>query len=69
MVDGDDEFGIFAANGLTQLAWGVAAAVLIVVSLLPRAGGGRRTGDRRLERDRGAQTSATRSGSVASRDR
>lgn len=38
LVDGDDVFGIFAANGLTKLAWGVAAAVLIVLSLLPRVG-------------------------------
>ncbi len=38
IFDGDDVFGIFAANGLTELVWGVAAAVLIVVALLPRVG-------------------------------
>jgi hypothetical protein len=75
MVDGDDVFGIFAANGLTQLAWGIAAAVLIVLALLPRVGRGRAddrdvTGrdDRRLERDRGTAASG-RSGSVSARDR
>jgi hypothetical protein len=39
IVDGDDVFGIFAANGLTELVWGVAAAVLLVLALLPRVGG------------------------------
>src|ERR671939_1670759 len=39
LVDGDDVFGIFAANGLTKLAWGGAAVVLLAVGLLPRVGG------------------------------
>ena len=38
LVDSDDVFGIFAANGLTKLVWGVAAAVLLVLALLPRVG-------------------------------
>ena len=42
LVDGDDVFGIFAANGLTTLVWGIAAAVLLVLALLPRVGGGKR---------------------------
>ena len=50
IVDGDDVFGIFAANGLTELAWGISAAVLIVLALLPRVGGGRRDD---AERDAG----------------
>jgi len=37
--DGDDVFGIFAANGPTELVWGVAAAVLLLLALLPRVGG------------------------------
>jgi hypothetical protein len=45
LVDKDDVFGIFAANGLTALVWGVAAAVLLVVALLPRVGGGGNGGD------------------------
>ncbi len=40
LVDGDDAFGIFAANGLTKLVWGIAAAVLLVLALLPRVGRG-----------------------------
>ena len=47
LVDGDDVFGIFAANGLTKLVWGIAAAVLIVLSLLPRVGRKRRDDDDR----------------------
>jgi hypothetical protein len=42
LVDGDDVFGIFAANGLTKLLWGIAAAVLLVLALLPRVGGGKK---------------------------
>ncbi len=42
LVDGDDVFGIFAANGLTKLIWGIAAAVLLVLALLPRVGGDKR---------------------------
>ena len=74
MADGDDVFGIFAANGLTELAWGIAAAVLIVLALLPRVGGRARddhtTGrnERRLERDRDTVAS-DRAGSVTARDR
>ena len=49
LVDGEDVFGIFAANGLTKLVWGVAAAVLIVLSLLPRVGGGRKDRDEHVE--------------------
>jgi hypothetical protein len=40
VIDGNDVFGVFAANGATMLAWGIAAAVLLIVALLPRAGGG-----------------------------
>jgi hypothetical protein len=45
LVDGDDVFGIFAANGWTKLAWGAAATLLLVLALLPRVGGGRRAGE------------------------
>jgi hypothetical protein len=38
LVDGNDVLGIFAANDATKLAWAIAAAVLIVVALLPRVG-------------------------------
>ena len=46
LVDSDDALGIFAANGPTKLLLGAAAAVLIVLSLLPRVGGGRKDDDR-----------------------
>jgi hypothetical protein len=78
LVDGTDVFGIFAANGLTKLGWGLASAVLIVLSLLPRVGGRkrhdddddvdagrRRDRDRDLERERGASDA----GAVAEGDR
>jgi hypothetical protein len=48
-VDGHDALGIFAANHLTQLGWAIAAAVLLVVALLPRVGG--HTDEHRLERE------------------
>jgi hypothetical protein len=38
LYDKQDVFGIFAANGLTKLVWGVAGALLILLSLLPRVG-------------------------------
>ncbi len=39
LVDGDDVLGLAAANGWTKLAWGVAAAFLLINTLLPRKGG------------------------------
>jgi len=36
LVDGDDVLGLAAANGPTELAWGVAAAILLINTLLPR---------------------------------
>jgi hypothetical protein len=55
-VDGDDVLGIFAANGRTTLVWAIAAAVLIVLALLPRVGGGRNDDpDERLRREERAR--------------
>jgi hypothetical protein len=45
IVDGHDVFGIFAANGLTELVWGIAASVLLVLALLPRVGGKKKADD------------------------
>lgn len=39
LAKGHGVLGIFAANGRTELVWGVAAALLIGLSLLPRVGG------------------------------
>jgi hypothetical protein len=38
IVDGNDVFGVFAANGATMLVWGAAAVALLVVAMLPRVG-------------------------------
>ena len=38
LANGHGALGIFAANGLTELVWGAAGALLIVLSLLPRVG-------------------------------
>lgn len=36
LVDGDDVLGLAAANGPVKLAWGIAAAVLLFNTLMPR---------------------------------
>ena len=73
LVDGDDVLGIFAANGRTTLVWAIAAAVLIVLALLPRVGGGRKDDpDERFRREERARRHATANsdrGSVAASDR
>jgi hypothetical protein len=38
LANGHGALGIFATNGLTELVWGAAGALLIVLSLLPRVG-------------------------------
>ena len=53
-VDGSDALGIFAANGMTMLAFGAAAVACLVVAMLPRVGRRREVEvdrDRRFERD------------------
>ena len=47
LANGHGALGIFAANGLTELVWGAAGGLLIILSLLPRVG-------RRTRRDRRA---------------
>jgi hypothetical protein len=64
LVDGQDVFGIFAANGLTKLVWGIAAAVLLLVALLPRVGKNKR--DDRADFERGRRESTI---DVTRRDR
>lgn len=39
LANGHGALGIFAANGLTELAWGAAGGLLIILSMLPRVGG------------------------------
>jgi hypothetical protein len=38
IVDGNDVLGIFAANRATMVVFGIAAAALLVVAMLPRVG-------------------------------
>jgi hypothetical protein len=37
-IRGDGVFGIFAANHRTEIVWGAAAVLLVVLSMLPRVG-------------------------------
>ena len=46
VIRGDGVFGIFAANHLTELVWGAAAVLLILLALLPRVGGDKDGEDR-----------------------
>ena len=52
LVDGSDVFGIFATNGPMQLALGIAAATLLILSLLPRVGKKDKHRDRDMDIDR-----------------
>ena len=38
IVDGNDVLGIFAANRATMVVFGIAAAALLIVAMLPRVG-------------------------------
>ena len=38
LIQGSSALGIFALNGWTKLAFGVAAAVLLILAMLPRVG-------------------------------
>jgi hypothetical protein len=51
LVDGSDVLGIFAANGVTTLAFAAAAVALLIVAMLPRVGR-RRRDETVVERDR-----------------
>ncbi len=46
VIRGDGVFGIFAANHLTELVWGAAGLLLILLALLPRVGGDKGGDDR-----------------------
>jgi hypothetical protein len=53
IVDGNDVFGVAAANTWTKLVFGAAAAALLIVAMLPRVG---RRRDRVVEDDRAVTT-------------
>jgi hypothetical protein len=44
-INKDSALGIFAANGLTELVWLAAGALLLLLALLPRVGGGKQEDD------------------------
>jgi hypothetical protein len=67
VIRGNGIFGIFAADHRTEIVWGAAAVVLLVLSLLPRVGGGRTAPVERSSR-RGEAVAARRE-SAAGRDR
>jgi hypothetical protein len=46
-INDDSALGIFAANGLTELVWLAAGALLLVLALLPRVSGGSKDESRR----------------------
>jgi hypothetical protein len=62
VIRGDGVFGIFAANHRTEIVWGAAAIVLVLVSMLPRFG-------RRSRAEREPVVRDDRGGAVAREDR
>jgi hypothetical protein len=48
LANGHGALGIFAANGVTELVWGAAGVLLIILSLLPRVGRRTRNADEPL---------------------
>jgi hypothetical protein len=72
LANGHGALGIFATNGLTELVWGAAGALLIALSLLPRVGGKSKhvytrrasTGDPRVEPTTRAAASDERYGTT-----
>jgi hypothetical protein len=62
IVDGNDVFGVAAANRATMVVMGAAAVALLIVAMLPRVG--RRRRDVVVEDD----TAATRDGRFARED-
>ena len=55
-IDGQDVFGIFAANTWTKIVWGAAALVLFFLALMPRVG------RKPIERDTSARGAAEPAG-------
>lgn len=52
-IRGNGIFGIFAADHATEIVWGAAAVLLVVLSRLPRVGGRTVTTPARASRDPG----------------
>jgi hypothetical protein len=70
LIRGNGIFGIFAANHRTEIVWGGAAVVLVLLSMLPRVGGRSREVREPAGRDdRVRDGSVAREEPVARRDR
>jgi hypothetical protein len=70
LIRGNGVFGIFAANHRTEIVWGVAAVVLVLLSMLPRVGGRARVAREPVGRDdRVRDESVVRDERIARRDR
>jgi|HubBroStandDraft_6_1064221.scaffolds.fasta_scaffold00389_21 hypothetical protein len=67
LANGHGALGIFAANRPTELVWGAAGGLLIILSMLPRVGGRTRHIDERPAATRSARRveSEPRPGTVA----
>ena len=68
LANGHGALGIFAANGLTELVWGAAGGLLIILSMLPRVGA-QAPGAASTQRPRRTTRVASSAGSSASHER
>ncbi len=67
LANGHGALGIFATNGMTELVWGAAGGLLIILSMLPRVGARTRRIDERPRTTRSTRRaeSEPRAGTVA----
>jgi hypothetical protein len=65
IVDGNDVFGVAAVNRATMVVFGVSAAVLLVLAMMPRVG---RRRDRVVEGERDPAMRRRRFGRDRARD-
>jgi hypothetical protein len=66
LIRGNGVFGIFAANHRTEIVWGVAAVVLVFLSMLPRVGRRSRVAREPVGRDDRVRDESVRDESVVS---
>jgi len=64
LIRGNGVFGIFAANHRTEIVWGIAAVVLVFLSMLPRVGRRSRVVREPVGRDDRVRDESVRDGSV-----
>jgi hypothetical protein len=68
VIRGDGVFGIFAANHRTEIVWGGAAVLLVLLSMLPRVGGRSRVAREPVVRDDRARDEPVRDEPVVQDD-